>query len=120
MNKLQALNAFWSGFGLKAYDENSVPDNTPYPYLTYETKYDDFGNSLVTSVNLWYRSSSWSDVTAKEQEISDYITRGGRMVAYDGGSIWIQRASTWATRMGDENDEMIRRILLNVSIEFLN
>lgn len=122
MNKIQALNAFWNGFSLKAYDENSVPDDISYPYLTYETKYsnNDLGSSIVTSVNLWYRSSSWSEITEKEQEISDFITRGGRMIAFDGGSIWLQKGSTWATRMGDANDNMIKRILLSVSMEFLD
>ena len=120
MNKMQTLHSFWSGFKLKAYDENSVPDDAQLPYLTYESVSDSFGNSVPQVVNLWYRSSSWSDVVAKEQEISDFITRGGRMVSYDGGAMWIQKASPWAQRLGDESDEMIRRIVLNVSIEFLD
>lgn len=130
MNKMQALHSFWNGFGLKAYDENSVPEYVDDgegnqiklvpPYLTYESSSDSFGNTLAQTANLWYRSSSWSEITEKEQEIADFITRGGRMIAYDEGSMWIQRAIPWAQRLGDQNDDMIRRIVLNVNIEFLD
>jgi hypothetical protein len=120
MNKVQALHEFWSEFGLKAYDENSVPDNAPLPYITYEASVDDFGNGLAQTANLWYRSSSWADITAKEQEIANYITRGGRMIKYDQGAIWIQKASPWAQRFEEEGDDMIRRIILNVMVEFLD
>lgn len=120
MNKIQALHKFWSDFGLKAYDENSVPDDAKLPYITYEVTYDDFGNALAQSASLWYRSSSWESITEKEQEIADFITRGGRMIAYDGGAMWIQKSTPWATRIGDPNDEMVKRIILNISIEFLD
>ena len=79
MNKMQALQSFWSSFGLKAYDETSVPDNAQLPYITYEVSSNDFGNTLAQTASLWYRSSSWSEITAKEQEIANFITRGGRM-----------------------------------------
>lgn len=120
MNKIQALHSFWNGFSLKAYDEYSVPDDANLPYITYEVSSDDFGNAIAQTASLWYRSSSWSEVTAKEQEIANYITKGGRIVRYDGGSFWIQKASPWAQRMDDPSDDMIRRIILNVTVEFLD
>lgn len=120
MNKMQTLHKFWSGFGLKAYDENSVPDDAQLPYLTYEASDDDFGNTLLQTANLWYRSSSWSEITEKEQQISDFITRGGRMIAFDGGAMWIQKASPWAQRLEEPSDDTIRRIVLNVTVEFMD
>lgn len=120
MDKLQALHAFWSGFNLKAYDETSVPDSAQLPYITYEVSSDDFGNPLARSASLWYRDSGWGAITAKEQEISDFIGRGGRMIAYDGGAIWLRKGTPWAQRMGDSSDDMIRRIVLSVVIEFLD
>lgn len=120
MDKMQALHSFWSGFNLKAYDENSVPDDAQLPYITYEASTDDFGNTLAQTASLWYRSSSWKDITAKEEEIAEYITRGGRLISYDRGALWLKRASPWAQRMDDPSDEMIRRIVLNVAVEFLD
>lgn len=119
MNKIQALHSFWNRFDLKAYDEYSVPDNADLPYITYEVSSDDFGKVLAQTASLWYRSSSWSEITTKEQEIADFITRGGRMIKYDEGALWIQKASPWAQRLDDPSDEMIRRIVLNVTVEFL-
>ena len=120
MNKIQALDAFWNSFSWPAFDENSVPDDTPFPYITYETSSDDFGNTMYRSVNLWHRSSSWEDITKKEQSIANKITRGGVMVPYDGGAILIQKATPWAQRMSEPSDSMVRRIVLNVSMEFLD
>lgn len=119
MNSIQTLHSFWSGFGLKAYDESSVPDGAQLPYITYEVASDEFGYPLTISASLWYRSSSWAEITEKEQEISDFIGRGGRMLKYDKGSMWLFKGSPWAQRM-DDPDDMIRRIVLTVTIEFLS
>lgn len=130
MDALQTLNSFWNGFSLPAYDENSVPEyviddhgnkkKLEPPYITYESSIDSFDRPLAQTASLWYRSSSWSGITAKEQEISDFITRGGRMISFDGGAMWIQKASPWAQRMSEESNSEIRRIILNLQIEYLN
>jgi hypothetical protein len=120
VDKKQALNSFWSSFGLIAYDETSVPDIAEMPYLTYEVMVSNFGYPISMSANLWYRSTSWRDIVAKEKEISDYISRGGRYIDFDGGSIYIARAENWSTQMSDASDDMIRRILLNVNVEFID
>ena len=121
MNKIQALNQFWiDASGLVAYDETSVPDSAVLPYLTYETTVDDFGSEVAVTASLWYRSTSWAEVSQKELEIADYIGRGGRMVAYTGGAFWIKKANPWAQRMSDASDDMVRRIVLNLSIEFID
>lgn len=120
MTKLQALHSFWSSFGLKAYDETSVPDNATMPYITYEVSSDDFGSELAQTGSIWYRSTSWTDITNKEAEIAEAITRGGKLITYDGGAFWIKKGTPWAQRMSDPNDDAVRRMLLNVTIEFLN
>ena len=120
MNKIQALHSFWSGFGLKAYDETSVPDDAQLPYITYEVSSDEFGSALAQTASLWYRDSGWADITAKEMQISDEIGRGGKMVAFDGGAFWINKASPFSSRMEEPSDDMIRRIVINVTVEFLD
>ena len=121
MNKIQALNQLWiNASGLAAYDETSVPDSAALPYLTYETTVDNFGSEVAGTASLWYRSTSWADASQKELEIADYIGRGGRIVAYEGGAFWIKKANPWAQRMSDASDDMVRRIVLNLSIEFID
>ena len=121
MNKVQALYQFWvDASGLVAYDETSVPDDAVLPYMTYETVSDSFGNEVAVTASLWYRSTSWQQITQKEMAISDYIGRGGRMVAYDGGAFWIKKANPWAQRLSEASDDIVRRIVLNASIEFID
>lgn len=119
MNAMQALQAFWSSFGLPAYSEYTVPDNAKFPYITYEASDDFFGEILGLTVSLWYRSPSWAAITEKSQEIADFIGRGGRSIACDGGAIWIKWGTPWAQRLDDPADSMIRRIVLNLEVEFI-
>lgn len=126
MNKLQAYSAFWSGFGWPAYDENSVPASNEQerisrlPYITYETATDDFGRPLALTASLWDRSTEWTSVAEKESQISDFIGRGGRMIAYENGAMWIKRGSPWSQRMAEEGNDTIRRIVLNIELEFID
>lgn len=120
MNKVQALYNFWSGFDLKAYDETHVPDGAALPYITYESATDELNRKVALTASLWYRSESWEDIELKQFEIAQFIGRGGVLVAYDGASVWVAKGSPWAQRMADSNDEMIRRIVLNVEVEFLD
>lgn len=120
MNKMQALNAFWNQFGWKAYDAYSTPENVPDKHITYDGASDEFGNALARNVSLWDRSTSWQAVTEKEQQIAEYITRGGRLFRYDGGAFWIKKGVPWAQRMDYPDDDSIRLILLNYELEFLD
>ena len=73
MDKAQALHSFWSSFGLPAYDEASVPsgDDTPqFPYITYTVATDALDGSLPLVASLWYKSTSWRDITLKSEEIA--------------------------------------------------
>lgn len=123
MTKAAALYAFFSSFGIPAYEENSVPTGEeggapPFPYLTYELITDSFGADVPISFSIWYCSTSWTEANQKESEISAYIGRGGVHIACDGGSIWIKRGTPWAHRMGDDSDEMVKRIYMNLSVDF--
>lgn len=122
-NKEQALQTFWSSFGIPAYDESTVPtgSNAPaLPYTTYQVATDSlYGGSVALSASLWDRSSSWQNITQKCSQISEYIGIGGKTIAVDGGYLWIKRGTPFAQRMADDSDDMIRRILINVSVDFL-
>lgn len=120
MDKSQALYAFWASFGLMTYDESTVPDNASLPYITYETRIGSFGDTpKQLNASLWYRSSSWAGADAMMQVIYRRIGLGGVVLPCDGGAIWLKRGETFAQRMGDSSDDMIRRYVLQVEIEFL-
>lgn len=122
-NKEQALQNFWSSFGIAAYDESTVPtgSNAPaFPYITYNVVTDSlYGNSVAMTASVWDRSSSWQFVTDKSHQISADIGVGGKSVRVDGGYIWIKRGTPFAQRMADDSDDMVRRIYMNISVDFL-
>ena len=119
MTKAQALYSFWSGFGLAAYDEQTVPDEAVLPYITYETITDSLGNQLPLTASLWYRSNSWETISLKAQQIAAYLGEGGVVIGYEEGALWITRGSSFAQRIEDPNDNSIRRIHININAEYL-
>lgn len=121
MTREKALHQFWSSFGLKAYDEMTVPtgDDAPaLPYITYEVVTDNLNHPVSISGSVWYRSTSWTEVTQKAEQIAEAIGYGHLMIKIDGGYMYLTRGTPFAQRVGDEDDS-IRRILLNLTCEYL-
>ena len=119
MTKAAAIYQFWNSFGLTAYEENTVPTDAALPYITYQLVTDSFDREIPITASLWYRSESWNAINAKTEEISQKISRGGKIVACDGGAIWLKRGQPFAQSMGDESDDLIKRKYLNITAEFM-
>ena len=119
MTKAAAIYQFWNSFGLTAYEENSVPDEATFPYITYQLVTDSFDREIPLTASLWYRSESWTDINAKTEEISQKISRGGKIISCDGGAIWLKRGHPFSQNMGDESDDLIKRKYLNITAEFM-
>jgi len=121
MDKFQALQTFWESFGIPAYDENTLPtgDDAPaFPYITYDAVVSSLGTPVAISASIWDYGTSWARVTAKMAEIQSAIGRGGKVLPIDDGAIWITPGTPFAQRMNDSND-MVRRIFINISAEYL-
>ena len=119
MTKAAAIYQFWSSFGLTAYEENTVPTDAAFPYITYQLVTDSFDYEVPLTASIWYRSESWTDINAKTEEVSQKISRGGKFVPCDGGAIWLKRGQPFAQSMGDESDNLIKRKYLNITAEFM-
>ena len=119
MKKAAAIYQFWSSFGLTAYEENTVPTDADFPYITYQLVTDSFDREIPLTASLWYRSESWTAINAKTEEISQKISRGGKIIACDGVAIWLKRGQPFAQSMGDESDDLIKRKYLNITAEFM-
>lgn len=123
MDKAQALHSFWSSFELTAYDESTVPtgENAPdFPYITYNVVTDSFDTDVASYASLWYKDYSWAAITAKADAISNAIGMGGKIVPFDGGALWIKRGTPFAQRMADDSDDTIRRIYINITLEYIS
>ena len=122
MNKAEALHSFWSSFGLLAVDEYSAYDSTmqlPENYISYEVQTANFGDSVALTANIWYHSTTWEEIEQKKDEIAEYIGWGGKLLPIDDGYIWIKQGTPFAQRMSVEKDS-IRRIVMNISVDFLS
>ena len=119
MTKAAAIYQFWSGFGLTAYEENTVPTDAEFPYITYQLVTDSFDRESPVTASLWYRSESWTAINAKAEEVSQQISRGGKIITCDGGAIWLKRGQPFAQNMRDESDDLIKRKYLNITAEFM-
>ena len=119
MTKAAAIYQFWNSFGLKAYEENTVPDDAVFPYITYQLVTDSFDREIPLTASLWYRSESWTAINAKTEEISQKISRGGKIISCDDGAIWLKRGQPFSQNMGDESDNLIKRKYLNITAEFM-
>lgn len=119
MDKAQAINYFWNSFGIPAYDENTVPQDASMPRITFNVITDVLDNPVSMSASLWYRSTSWKEITIKAKEIEKRLSEhGGEVIDLDNGKLWITKGSPFTQRLQDP-DDTIRRIYINVRAEFL-
>jgi hypothetical protein len=119
MNKWQALQQFWSSFGVPAYDENVIPTDAKMPYITYEARTDSLDYPVAASASIWYRSDSWQEISEKSDQIATYIQKVLKPIPIEGGYVWIVKGTPFAQRMPDDQDRHVRRMYLNVLIEYL-
>lgn len=130
MNKQQAYNSFWNGFGVLAFEENSVPTDdiieemiksgiatSKYPYITYQVLIDDIGNSVFPTASIYDRSTSWERADLLSNMISAYI-ENMNTIRLDNGRMFITKGRPFAQHQLEDADNNIRRIILNLGIEF--
>lgn len=111
MNKSEAIYQFWNSFGVEAYDENSVPDDAPFPYITYA---EVDGEMFVETASIWDKSKSWKRVTAIRDMIAKKLGEyDSYLVRFDGGYYMLYQGTPFSQRMDDE-DQTIKRLVLNV------
>lgn len=83
-NTAQGLYEFWSSFDIPAYPEYAVPDTAQLPYITYELTQPNWRDSSPYYARVWYKDTSYTNITEKIDEISNAIGEGIRIVTDDG------------------------------------
>ena len=120
MDRYEAQYNFWSSFGVPAYEQNTVPDldDIEFPYITYEAVSSPWEGQTIINASIWSRSTSWLEADTISNAIEAAIKDGGQILHYDGGTIWMTPEDPFAQKMGDPDDDRIRRIYLSVVIHF--
>lgn len=119
MSKDKALQAWFTAFGMTAYPSTSVPDDTVFPWLTYEYITGSFGDSDVPiAVNMWFWTESESIPNQKAEEFRKYILEHD-LVECDEGLIWVKTGVPWCQSLTDETSPTVKRRYCNVTLEYL-
>ena len=119
MEKIPAIIDFWNSFGIPAYDEQDVPEDAKYPYITYELAIGNFESEIALSAGLWYRSSNWEAISKKCDEIS-YKLHTMSPIKINNGYIRLWEGATpLFQRMAYENDDKVKRIVVNIMAEYM-
>lgn len=129
MDSWQALHAFWSGFEVPAYDEQTVFDerhSPAYPHITYESAAGTNGNTELLTASLWdmvdptEQTVSWSWLKQKAEEIKHAIGYGGLKMKVEGGGIWIKLPETSPfSRPMPSGEDNILRIQMNIEVDYI-
>lgn len=117
--KAQAFQEFIEGFGVPAYAASAVPEDAPFPRITYRLALGAWGQGETSvQVDLWCRTES----EAEPNEIVDLISRalgiGGVILRCADGAMWVKRGEPWCQSVPDE-DATVKRRYLNLDIETL-
>lgn len=119
MTKSEALQTFWSGFGVPAYDVNTVKKTAPFPRITYEVITSSIGYPVQLTASIWDRSKSWTTVEGIAEQIDNTLSFGGVNLPHDTGIIWLNRGNNFAQRLSDPDDS-IRRVLITLQAEYIS
>lgn len=101
----KALQKFYSGFGIPAYEEQSVPDTAQLPYITYELIDPGWREAAFLSANVWYKGSSYGPLFKKVDEISDKIGEGLR-IPTDTGNIYLYKGTPFSQVAPTDSDNV--------------
>lgn len=117
-NKYEALHAFYSSFGVPAYEENSVPDNAKLPYITYEVITSEFdAQNIALSCQIWSRSNSLKELNILTEAMSDALRTGAKLIC-DTGYIMLYRGEPFAqTRPSGER--AVKAKYINISADYI-
>lgn len=81
----KTLHAFYSGFSIPAYAEDSVPDDAKLPYITYTVPQSDVFSSVTHQARVWYATDKGApsnvEVNAKVDEVLAAIGQGVKLKA---------------------------------------
>lgn len=114
INTAQALYAFWSGFGIPAYTENTIPDEAQRPYITYDLTETEPTEAATHHAQIYFRATGNREILNLVDQIKGAIGTGVR-ISCDGGCVVIRPSTPFVQLMADEEPHN-RRAYINMQI----
>lgn len=107
-----ALFAFYSSFGLPAYQTDTVPDDAALPYITYLYAEPQYQSPTSHYAQLYMRTNSNAELLEKAGEILRAIGDG---VVFDCGVV-IRPENPLLQVLADESNPDIRSAYINLQL----
>ena len=134
MNELKiALAKFFGGLEnvpdhklklVPAFEEGSLPEKQPFPYVTYPVMMPAFGGQSLFTVSVWDKDTANPGFKGRVDyalnQIMRLVPEGGAVLQLgnDSGSIWLNRhGASFMSYMDDPNDKFIVRGLIHLQIK---
>ena len=111
-----ALKTFFSGFGLPAFTEDTVPEEAQLPYITYSASVPEWNQKATMYAQVWNRTRSNTGIIEKADQITAAIGEGLR-IPLDGGYLVIWPESPLVQILVDGD---FRSAYINLSINAYN
>lgn len=113
-----ALHDFFTGFGIPAFLEDSIPEKMPDgqgglvetnpPYITYQLMIPEPLHTSIFHARVWYRNTSAGPVLAKCGEIERAIGRGITIPTEYGSVVIFKDGNTPFAQLQPMNDPNLK------------
>lgn len=111
-----ALYKFYSGFGLPAYEVNTVPDDVTLPYITYLYQEPHYNNAASHYAQVFMRTNSNTELMDKAGEIVRAIGEG---IVLENGVV-IRPSTPLVQILHDASNPDIRMAYINLQLNALH
>lgn len=118
MTKDKALFEYFNNF-MQAYPATSVPEETKFPWISYEYVSGAFGDGDYTmTVNMWHYTESEAIPNKAADDFRHYI-ESNDTIKCDEGRIWIKPGTPWCQALNDTTNPSIKRRIIYIDLEYL-
>jgi len=108
----QALDEFFNGFGIDAWEEDTVPEDQAVPYITYSVSVPEWNQKATMYARIWDRSKSNERIVRVADQITAAVGQGLKLPLNPGYLvIWPETPLTQIVVDGD-----YRYAYINLSI----
>ena len=112
----EALKTFFSGFGLRAFQEGTVPDDAVMPYITFSISTPEWNQKASIYARVWDRTTSNTWLIEKADQITRAIGEQ-KKITFTGGYLVIWPETPLAQI---QEEGAARYAYLNLSINSYN
>lgn len=116
INTARALYEFFSGFGIPAYVQNTLPKNAQMPYITYELVEPEPLSYSYMHASVWYKGTNYDAALAKSDEVKAAIGWGTSIPCGNGFiALYRETGTPFGQITSDPNPET-KRVLMSMRI----